>query len=215
MKLNLALVLVGTASSFHSTAHAMVINDPSFQSVAVEGAGDAGGFFNLTNLSTPPDKCWKDTESYKPTTVETCKRLLDKIKTFADYNVKQRFEEKKYPKRPVKPPFLFSVKDCSCEMEISAGGSDIADNFSFRDVRDKITEIVEDCQPPRGSGLGGWDYVGPKNIWFIIVRGITPRAELSAFEEVYPGVSYEEDSIIYPLGVRAPPEVTTFRDRRA
>lgn len=189
MKLPLPAILLSIASSFYSTGYAAA---------------------DLTRLSTAPKQCWKDTERYKPTDVQTCKPLLDRLKTFQPFNVKQRFEEGKYPKKPTIPPFLFRVVASTCEFELSAGGTAAVDNFSWRDVRDKITEIVEDCQPPRGLGVGGWDWVGPQKTWFIILRGVIPDPQLPEVGEVFDEVSLDEATIIDPLGRRPVNEVQTF-----
>ena len=34
------------------------------------------------------------------------------------------------------------------------------------------TNIVEDCQPPRGEGLGGVEPIGSKRIWAVEMVGV-------------------------------------------
>lgn len=46
------------------------------------------------------------------------------------------------------------------------------DEFSWREVRDLATAIIEDCQVY--GGWGGIALIGQKRIWFVQVSGIRP-----------------------------------------
>ena len=46
------------------------------------------------------------------------------------------------------------------------------DKFSYSQVRDLATNIIEDCQPPRGDGVGGYDDIGMGIGWTVKVRGV-------------------------------------------
>ena len=116
--------------------------------------------------------------------------------TYPQYNVPQWFEEHKSPKYPVVPPIGLKVKGATCTLQIGCSGRSTIDKFSWRDVRAVATEIVEDCQPPRGEGKGGTDNVGPKGVWVVAVLGVDPNdyATLNAGE-----IPDGDDAYFYPL----------------
>lgn len=130
------------------------------------------------------------------TNVTGCRPLLNKITTYPQYKVPQWFEEHKSPKEPLAPPFGLKVKGASCTLQIGCGGRPLIDKFSWRDVRAVATEIVEDCQPPRGGGQGGTDNVGPKAVWVVAVLGVDPNeyATLNVGE-----IPDGDDAYFYPL----------------
>ena len=94
------------------------------------------------------------------------------------------------------PPFGLRVKGATCTLQIGSGGRPLIDKFSWRDVRAVATEIVEDCQPPRGAGRGGTDTVGPKAVWVVAVLGSDPPdyASLNAG-----GIPDGDDAYFYSL----------------
>lgn len=109
------------------------------------------------------------------TNVTGCRPLLNRITTYPGYNVPQWFQEHRSPRYPLVPPFGLNVKGATCTLQIGSSGRSILDKFSWRDVRAVATDIIEDCQPPRGEGKGGTDTVGPKAKWVVAVLGHDPN----------------------------------------
>ena len=128
----------------------------------------------MTNFSEITAQCF-DVGEYHPTNVDTCRPLLTKIRAFDKYRTKQTFQMYKTPKSPFEPPFGFTVRKCTCELRVKATGLQWVDKFSWEEVRAMATNIVEDCQPPRGAGVGGWDLIGPEKRWIVEMIGIIPH----------------------------------------
>ena len=146
--------------------------------------GEDVGFLSSSELAIASDTyydCWTEDPRLKPTTVDTCRPTLNKIRKFPDYSKPQYFKPHKSPLVPFPPPFTLQVKNSTCEFRLIfiPKPGQIEDRFSWRDVRDIATNIVEECQPPQGQGLGGRSEIPPNNVWGIQMVGVE-RFSLSA-----------------------------------
>ena len=104
----------------------------------------------------------------------------------------------------MKPPFGLRVRGANCVLQLGTGGDKTPDEFSWRDVRSVATNIIEDCQPPRGSGKGGSAHVGPKELFVVAIIGVKPLGENGDFEPC--GIPFSNDTVMYPL-LESPTEV--------
>ena len=91
-----------------------------------------------------------------------------------DYKLRQRFLLNRHPKGAHTPPVNYRNPRATCELRLTAADPDIDDKFSWRDVRGLAQDIIEHCQPPKESGIGGWSLVGPKQVWIFRVIGVEP-----------------------------------------
>ena len=156
----------------------------------------------INNLSESTYQCWSPGE-HTSTDVTGCRPLLTKIRGFEPYRIPQTFQEYKTPVFPFVPPFGFTVKDCTCELRVKATSPRWVDKFSWNDVRTMATDLVENCQPPRGAGEGGWDLIGPKKKWIVEIVGIEPHKNeaLTGLGALGPvgEISIDDDLVWKPL----------------
>ena len=117
-------------------------------------------------------QCFEPSEELRTTTVDGCRPVLNIMKTFPNYDRVQEFQEYKKPKHPCLPPWGLIKKDANCKIEIFAGHDEsIVDKFSYKQIRSLATDIIEDCQPPRGAGMGGWSPIGREIGWMVRALG--------------------------------------------
>ncbi|KAG8526729.1 uncharacterized protein KY384_008158 [Bacidia gigantensis] len=128
-------------------------------------------FFNLTQ---PGIRCFEEEPTLKSTTVDSCRPALTEMRNFQDYSRTQTFREHKYPKKPLTPPIAWQARGATCDIRLGSGDPTVEDKISWKDIRTAVTNIVEDCQPPRGEGKGGWIVVGQKGEFVLRVLGRDP-----------------------------------------
>ncbi|KAL9628658.1 MAG: hypothetical protein Q9164_007187 [Protoblastenia rupestris] len=105
------------------------------------------------------------------------------MRTFPNYRLVQEFQVNKKPKIPFSPPWGLLNRGATCEIQLSHFGDErMSDKFSFEQIRSLATDIIEDCQPPRGAGVGGWSEIGNQKGWVVKVRGVQ-KIEVSGVDK--------------------------------
>lgn len=106
------------------------------------------------------------------TTVAGCRVALNYMKEFPLYKTVQPFQQGRCPDigEGKKPPLLIFAQGATCAIEIATRDPLVVDAFSFEEVRQLATEIVEDCQDV--GGHGGWSPVGRGIGWHVRVIGV-------------------------------------------
>ncbi|KAL8784238.1 MAG: hypothetical protein Q9195_009117 [Heterodermia aff. obscurata] len=87
------------------------------------------------------------------TTVATCRPTLNVLKTFPFYRRIQDFQESRSPTIPDKPPLYIYARLSDCALELASGRPDLVDRFSYEMVRQKATDLVEECLGLAGLGV--------------------------------------------------------------
>ena len=105
------------------------------------------------------------------TTVPTCRATLNVLRTFPFYRRIQDFQESRSPTIPDKPPLYVYVRSSDCALELASGRPEVVDRFSYEMVRQKATDIVEECQDY--GGFGGWSPMGRGLGWYVKIIGYT------------------------------------------
>ena len=113
--------------------------------------------------------CEIDSAKFLPTNVAECRPALNLIRTYANFNRKQQFliyPSFSSPRRLSIPPYSISTSDADCIIQVYSYPEDaIANVFSWQEVRNTATEILEYCAsdfklpgkaPP---GLGGVEHI--------------------------------------------------------
>ncbi|CAF9940849.1 MAG: hypothetical protein HETSPECPRED_002657 [Heterodermia speciosa] len=111
------------------------------------------------------------------TTVATCRPTLNVLKTFPFYRRIQNFQESRSPTVPDKPPLYVYVRSSDCALELASGRPDVVDRFSYEMVRQKATDLVEECQ--EYGGMGGWSPMGRGLGWYVKIIGYKEPDESS------------------------------------
>ena len=132
-----------------------------------------------SNLSTPPYICYEPGSTRLPITVEDCRDTLRIIRNMPDYRRVQEFQRDKKPLIPEvgrrgfrSPPFVVDAEGSICGLEISDKIHDVVDKFSFAQVKELATDIVEECNSPGKGGYGGQWPIGENGYWMIRIFGI-------------------------------------------
>lgn len=149
-----------------------------------------------SNLSSPSYTCYDPGVTRLPITVEDCRDTLRIIRNFPDYRRVQEFQRNKKPQIPEEgrrgfraPPFVIDAEGTICGLEISDKIYGVVDKFSFAQVRELATDIVEDCNSPGKPGYGGQWSIGENRHWMIRVFGIKddPPMNVTSLAEVVEG----------------------------
>ena len=111
------------------------------------------------------------------TSVATCRPTLNVLKTFPSYRRVQDFQESRSPTIPDKPPLYIYARASDCALELASGRPDVVDRFSYEMVRQRATDIVEECQDY--GGLGGWSSMGRALGWYVKIIGYKESIESS------------------------------------
>lgn len=113
-----------------------------------------------------------------------------------DYRRVQEFQRDKKPRIPIEgrrgfrsPPFVVDAEGTICGLEISDTRYGVVDKFSFAQVRELATDIVEECNSPGSPGYGGQWTVGEAGLWMIRIFGIKedlndPPTNITSLAEV-------------------------------
>ena len=111
------------------------------------------------------------------TTVATCRPTLNVLRSFPFYRRVQNFQESRSPTVPEKPPLYIYVRSSDCALELASGRPDVVDRFSYEMVRQKATDIVEECQDY--GAFGGWSPMGRGLGWYVKIIGYNQPDESS------------------------------------
>ncbi len=146
-----------------------------------------------SNVSSPPYICYTPGVSRLPITVEDCRDTLRIIRNMPDYRRVQEFQRDKKPVIPMEgrrgfhaPPFVVDAEGTICGLEISDKIYGVVDRFSFAQVRELATDIVEECNSPGKPGYGGQWPIGQNGRWMIRIFGIKedPPMNVTSLAEV-------------------------------
>ncbi|KAL9125010.1 MAG: hypothetical protein Q9217_005725 [Psora testacea] len=158
---------------------------PRLQTVQESQPITASSPFNITNTliankSSKADNprsneinCFEHVAGLYPTDIEGCRPNLNIIRMFPNYRLVQEFQGNKKPKKPWMPPWGLRRRGSTCDIQLSSNGDDsIIDKFSYEQIRGLATDIVQECQPPDGAGVGGWAPIGRHIGWIVRVLGM-------------------------------------------
>jgi len=115
--------------------------------------------------------CFEAAQGRETTSIDGCRSTLNYLRGLPHYRLAQLFQERRYPKEPSTPPYIFHVRDSNCAIQLACGSTTIIDRFSFEQVRALATDIVEDCQTK--GGYGGVAPLGSGVGWTVKVIGHT------------------------------------------
>ena len=127
--------------------------------------------------------CFEPSPGVLPANIDICRASLRALRKFPGFFEKQQFLEGRYPKEPRKPPYAVWEEGSECLIEI-ASHNERKDYFSFNDVKNLATKILEECE---GNNLGGVAPIGLEVGWRITVVGARRSAPTASLGDA--GVS--------------------------
>ena len=75
---------------------------------------------------------------------------------------------------------MLNADDATCALEISDMVFGSVDKFSFAQVKDLATDIIEECSTSNGKpGYGGQWHIGAQSLWRVRVFGVRDDEDLS------------------------------------
>ncbi|MDI1487982.1 MAG: hypothetical protein OHK93_007256 [Ramalina farinacea] len=150
--------------------------------------------YQNTSLPTLPPigavTCFADGQGIPayPTSISSCRPTLRSITQYPSYRSRQTFfigPTRRYPKLPSEPPYHITEPSDSCKIDVYSSKDQVTALFSFQDVRNMATEILQHCED-YGTGKGGVSRIGQmaekqqSEFWMVAVRGKEPAASVSA-----------------------------------
>ncbi|MCJ1459155.1 hypothetical protein MMC28_009532 [Mycoblastus sanguinarius] len=132
-------------------------------------SGNASLSLHTSKLSSPDIQCFLPKPGRGTTSISGCRPTLNEFRNFPRYRVVQDFLEGRWPREPSEPPYALHATASNCAVRIASGDPKVIDKFSFEQVRQLATDIVEECQEK--GGLGGIAPIGKGLGWTVAVVG--------------------------------------------
>ena len=121
-----------------------------------------------------PIHCHDIREYHQSATVDLCRPVLAYIRSWPSFSRTQTFEEFMLPRvemdgKRMYPPFTWLIRGGKCVVELRPLAPGVVDRFSFSDVKNLATDVLESCH--QAGSHGGTARVGDKHGWVVNVFG--------------------------------------------
>ena len=115
-------------------------------------------------------ECFRPSPIRGLTSINGCRPTLNEFRNFPRYRAVQDFLENRWPRKPSEPPYALHHTKSDCLVSISSTDPRTIDRFSFEQIRQLATDILEECCQPE-TGYGGISPIGKGIGWVVGVTG--------------------------------------------